>query len=174
MQAFLDQLHPGSLRGIQAAAFDTRVHSPLHGDAAGRVARRLRAAGAHILARPTGFLVDGKTGPLAPGELDRAREWADQIVTALASSVSLAAGAADSGRKVRVAIIGHTGRGDYGHGLDTVWLKCDRAEIVAVADASASKKKSLGVKPGAAPSKQLRSTAKAAAIKAGFASATVR
>jgi flavodoxin len=85
MQAFLDQLRPGSLRGIQATAFDTRVHSPLHGDAAGKVARRLRAAGAHILARPTGFLVDGKSGPLAVGELDRARQWAGSIVTALAS-----------------------------------------------------------------------------------------
>jgi predicted dehydrogenase len=34
----------------------------------------------------------------------------------------------------RVAVIGRTGRGDYGHGLDTVWLNNDRAEIVAVAD----------------------------------------
>jgi len=36
--------------------------------------------------------------------------------------------------KYRVAVIGRTGKGNYGHGLDTVWLKCDRAEIVAVAD----------------------------------------
>jgi len=36
--------------------------------------------------------------------------------------------------KYRVAVIGRTGKGGYGHGLDTVWLKCDRAEIVAVAD----------------------------------------
>ena len=85
MQAFLDQLRPGTLRGIRAATFDTRVHSPLHGDAAGRMARRLRSAGAHILASPTGFLVDGKTGPLAAGELDRARQWAGSIVTALAT-----------------------------------------------------------------------------------------
>ena len=34
----------------------------------------------------------------------------------------------------RVAIIGRTGKGNYGHGLDTVWLNNDRAEIVAVAD----------------------------------------
>src|SRR5262245_36877108 len=34
----------------------------------------------------------------------------------------------------RVAVIGRTGKGDYGHGLDTVWLNNDRAEIVAVAD----------------------------------------
>ncbi|MCX8138106.1 MAG: Gfo/Idh/MocA family oxidoreductase [Gemmataceae bacterium] len=37
-------------------------------------------------------------------------------------------------KKYRVAVIGRTGKGNYGHALDTAWLKCDRAEIVAVAD----------------------------------------
>jgi len=37
--------------------------------------------------------------------------------------------------KRRIAIIGHTGRGDYGHGLDTVWLNRPDCEIVGVADA---------------------------------------
>lgn len=36
--------------------------------------------------------------------------------------------------KYRVAVIGRTGKGNYGHGLDTVWVNNDRAEIVAVAD----------------------------------------
>ena len=35
----------------------------------------------------------------------------------------------------RVAVIGHTGKGNYGHGIDTVWLKVPQCEIVAVADA---------------------------------------
>lgn len=34
-----------------------------------------------------------------------------------------------------VAVIGHTGRGNYGHGLDTMWQKIDSAKVVAVADA---------------------------------------
>ncbi len=34
----------------------------------------------------------------------------------------------------RVAVIGHTGRGNYGHGLDTVWLELPECEIVGVAD----------------------------------------
>jgi predicted dehydrogenase len=34
----------------------------------------------------------------------------------------------------RVAVIGRTGKGNYGHGLDRVWVKHPRAEIVAVAD----------------------------------------
>ena len=36
--------------------------------------------------------------------------------------------------KYRVAVIGRTGKGNYGHGLDTVWVNNSRAEIVAVAD----------------------------------------
>jgi predicted dehydrogenase len=36
--------------------------------------------------------------------------------------------------KYRVAVIGRTGKGNYGHGLDVVWLNNERAEIVAVAD----------------------------------------
>lgn len=35
----------------------------------------------------------------------------------------------------RIAVIGHTGRGDYGHGLDEVWLAIPGCQIVAVADA---------------------------------------
>jgi predicted dehydrogenase len=36
--------------------------------------------------------------------------------------------------KYRVAVIGRTGKGNYVHGLDIVWLNNDRAEIIAVAD----------------------------------------
>ena len=45
-------------------------------------------------------------------------------------------GAAQAGTpKYRAAVIGHTGRGDYGHGLDKVWREIPEVEIVAVADA---------------------------------------
>ena len=37
--------------------------------------------------------------------------------------------------KYRIGVIGHTGRGNYGHGLDRVWLDFPETEIVAVADA---------------------------------------
>jgi predicted dehydrogenase len=37
--------------------------------------------------------------------------------------------------KFKVAVIGHTGRGNYGHGVDTVWMQMPVCEIVAVADA---------------------------------------
>ncbi|NQT88294.1 Gfo/Idh/MocA family oxidoreductase, partial [bacterium] len=35
----------------------------------------------------------------------------------------------------RVCVIGHTGRGNYGHGLDTVWREIPNTTVVAVADA---------------------------------------
>lgn len=37
-----------------------------------------------------------------------------------------------------MGVIGHTGRGSFGHGLDTVWTKVEETEIVAVADADAA------------------------------------
>ena len=36
-------------------------------------------------------------------------------------------------KKYRVGIIGHTGRGDYGHSVDVACRKVEAAEIVAVA-----------------------------------------
>src|SRR3954451_18819293 len=37
-------------------------------------------------------------------------------------------------RTYRVAVIGRTGKGNYGHGLDVVWNAFDNVEVVAVAD----------------------------------------
>ena len=51
----------------------------------------------------------------------------------IVSGISIAA-RADDAPKLRVAVIGHTGRGNYGHGLDTMWNGISETEIVAVAD----------------------------------------
>jgi predicted dehydrogenase len=71
--------------------------------------------------------------------------------TVAASSLALAVRGADAPR-VRVAVIGHTGRGDYGHGLDTMWRQLPETELVAVADADAkglaAAQHKLGVKNG--------------------------
>jgi predicted dehydrogenase len=52
-------------------------------------------------------------------------------------------------KKYRVAVIGRTGRGNYGHGLDEVWKQVEQASIVAVADEDAEGRaktaKELGV-----------------------------
>jgi predicted dehydrogenase len=34
----------------------------------------------------------------------------------------------------RVAVIGHTNRGNYGHGLDTLWKNIPECKVIAVAD----------------------------------------
>jgi predicted dehydrogenase len=53
-------------------------------------------------------------------------------------------------KKYRVAVIGRTGKGGYGHGLDVVWKEIENVEIVAVADPDdtgrAAAAKRLGVK----------------------------
>lgn len=59
------------------------------------------------------------------------------ISTTAVASLALTSRAADPSAKFRVAVIGHTGRGGYGHGLDTMWLQLPGTEIVAVADADA-------------------------------------
>jgi predicted dehydrogenase len=49
-------------------------------------------------------------------------------------AAALAAPALAANKKYRAAVIGHTGKGEYGHGLDTVWRALPRVEVVAVAD----------------------------------------
>jgi hypothetical protein len=68
--------------GRPAAAFDTRLdRSPvLTGAAARGIARRLRRRGFHVVAGPESFLVEDSEGPLADGELDRARTWGESLV----------------------------------------------------------------------------------------------
>lgn len=54
---------------------------------------------------------------------------------AAASFVAPAGGAQQrDARRFKVGIIGATGRGDYGHGIDTVWRDVPNATVVAVAD----------------------------------------
>ena len=51
----------------------------------------------------------------------------------------------------RVAVIGSTGQGNYGHGLDMVWKNLPQCEVVAVADDHpdlANAKMRLGVRQG--------------------------
>lgn len=59
------------------------------------------------------------------------------LATSFVSSLSAPALWSAATTKSRVAVIGHTGRGNFGHGLDTMWLDIPETEIVAVADADA-------------------------------------
>lgn len=52
--------------------------------------------------------------------------------------------------KFKVAIIGSTGQGDYGHGLDAVWKSLEQCEVVAVADQDEAGRKKAIPRTGAA------------------------
>lgn len=75
--------------GRAAAAFDTRVDkSPaLTGSAARAIGKRMRRRGFKLAVEPESFFVEDSEGPLADGELDRAREWGRSIARAVSSSV---------------------------------------------------------------------------------------
>ena len=52
--------------------------------------------------------------------------------------------------KYKVAIIGSTGRGDYGHGLDAVWQAMENCDVVAVADQDEAGRQKAVTRTGAA------------------------
>jgi len=67
--------------------------------------------------------------------------------TALANRIGFAAESRERSRsKIPAAIIGHTGRGDYGHGLDQIFNDRDNIEVVAVADPVAAGRAKVAAK----------------------------
>jgi hypothetical protein len=88
MREWLESVHAAE-PGVRAAAFDTRIRKPfLPGSAAKAAAKRLRRRGFALLDRATSFEVTATKGPLAEGEVDRARDWGRHL------DGSLVAGAA--------------------------------------------------------------------------------
>lgn len=80
LRSWLDALPPG--KGC-CAAFDTQVKGPF-GKAAPAIVERLTEAGYAAIARPQGFIVVGRYGPLREGELERAEAWGRSLRAALA------------------------------------------------------------------------------------------
>jgi len=88
---FLKSLPAGSLQGLKAAAFDTRIplgsiHSKIFrfivktgGYAAPLIAKELGRKGSTVIAEPEGFFVEESEGPLVNGELERAAKWGKQL-----------------------------------------------------------------------------------------------
>jgi len=86
MQEHLGRLP--SLGGAKVAAFDTRLTNRwvrVFGFAADKIAAGLKAHDGTLVAEPEGFFVEGKEGPLAKGELERAKAWARGILETLQS-----------------------------------------------------------------------------------------
>jgi hypothetical protein len=66
-------------------AFTHVRHPNLPGWASHSAAKKLKHLGCRMLAKPESFYVDGYEGPLLSGELDRAREWGNELAHALAA-----------------------------------------------------------------------------------------
>jgi flavodoxin I len=92
---FLKGIPQNSLQGVKVAAFDTRFpvseiekvrilafFVKIFGYAAEPIAGRLEKKGGELVIPPQGFFVEGTEGPLQEGELERAADWAKQIMQA--------------------------------------------------------------------------------------------
>jgi hypothetical protein len=74
------EAHQSPRRAILVATFDTRVVSPrLPGSAARKAMKRLVGLGYQPVAKPETFGVHGYSGPVADGELERARRWGMEL-----------------------------------------------------------------------------------------------
>jgi flavodoxin len=94
IKKFLKNIPRNGLKGIKAAAFDTRVTDEeidsavfilrilvnIFGYAAKPISDRLVKKGGRLIAAPEGFFVQGMEGPLKEGDLERASNWAKQIM----------------------------------------------------------------------------------------------
>jgi len=89
---FLIQIPSNGLKGIDVAAFDTRVNTEdvnsrilngfvkIFGYAAKPIADKLQKKGGNLVLPPEGFFVKDNEGPLKEGELERAAKWAKQVM----------------------------------------------------------------------------------------------
>jgi flavodoxin I len=94
MHELLNRIPDGALAGVKVAAFDTRTDMDKQrgalrwlgkifdrlGYAAPKISTRLEKKGAQVIKPPEGFIVLGTEGPLEEGELERAGDWARQVL----------------------------------------------------------------------------------------------
>jgi hypothetical protein len=92
LEAILKAIPRRSLKGVEAAAFDTRyrMSALLTGSAAARIERLLKKSGAGLIVPAESFFIERDVPPegekrrhdieqLEPGELKRAAEWGREI-----------------------------------------------------------------------------------------------
>jgi hypothetical protein len=87
LREWLGTLSQGGALDVAVACFDTRVSKPrLPGSAAAAAEKQLRRLGFRVLARSQSFFVVGTTGPLVPGERERARRWGEELALELTAA----------------------------------------------------------------------------------------
>lgn len=86
----LEGVRPGTLAGVEAVAFDTRLHHAQWwtGSAAATIAEDLRQLGCELVVPAESFFVEGRGGPLEEPELERARSWARSVARRLRESAA--------------------------------------------------------------------------------------
>ncbi|MDH4139197.1 MAG: flavodoxin domain-containing protein [Coriobacteriia bacterium] len=80
MRSWLESLPRGTGRG---AAFDTGAAGWWGGGAAKPISRKLRSRGYKPAGKPQTYIVLGQDGPMAEGEIDRARAWGRELAQSL-------------------------------------------------------------------------------------------
>lgn len=86
VRPLLDALPKKVFKGVQVAAFDTSYEMNWFLNlftAAKRLGQVLRKMGGRAVVPPETFIVSRREGPLADGEIERARAWAQSIRSAL-------------------------------------------------------------------------------------------
>ena len=82
---------------VRVATFDTRINKPrVPGSAARGAEKRLRRLGFVIVVPAESFYVDGTTGPLINGEIERARGWGELLSLEATGSGSSGSGSPSS------------------------------------------------------------------------------
>ncbi len=81
-EALLEDIPHGALQNMAVAVFDTRFHGSrwVTGSAAPVLAKELEQHGAKLVVAPESFFGTGYEGPLEPGEVERAADWARAIL----------------------------------------------------------------------------------------------
>ncbi len=64
------------LEGAEDQGVGLRILMSVIRYAAERIAKDLAKKGGRLVAKPEGFIVENKEGPLKPGELERTNKWA--------------------------------------------------------------------------------------------------
>jgi flavodoxin I len=76
MKKILKQLEGESFAGKKAATFDTKIDSRFAGNAAKKIQKKLKKLDFDIAMKPVHFIVIGREGPLAEGEMDKVQTFA--------------------------------------------------------------------------------------------------
>jgi flavodoxin len=78
IQQYINGISSAFAGRLKVATFDTRLlmkFAKLFGYASVRMAKELKGKGCTVVSEAQGYIVEGRSGPLASGEVERAMQW---------------------------------------------------------------------------------------------------